>query len=76
MTSNADITVTLDSKVLEFEYDMYNLDFESSADEVLSTLRPVIIETEGVDITEDDTFIVKYLNDQKQLAIFPKSTAG
>lgn len=74
MDNEHDVIITLASRVVGYSYDQLGITFESDEDEVIDALAPVVEEQEGVDIRSG--FTVKYLNDDEQISVFPKSTAG
>lgn len=79
MDTQADIIVTLESKEKLYSYSDLGLSYDSSDEEILSALRGILVEQEGVDIEEeyeDGYFTIKRLEDDQKIRIFPKSTAG
>jgi len=79
MENQGKIIITLASTEKEYEYDRLDVTFDSSDEEILKAVSPVILEEEGFDINEeqeDGYFTIKRVEDSKNIYIFPKSTAG
>lgn len=73
------IIVTLGTKEPTFDFEQLGVNFNSTDKEVLDALKPVLLEEEGFDITEDQeegAFTIKRVEESGNLYIFPKSTAG
>ena len=69
-----DIEIILASTEKHYTYDQLGVDFDSSEEEILSAVGPLVLEEEGVNIEED--FIVKKVENSHNVKIFPKSTEG
>jgi len=52
------------------------LTYNSTDEEVLSAVAPIIEEEEGVDILEDGLFTVKSVESSQRKFLFPKSPMG
>ena len=79
MENQGKIIITLASTEKEYEYDRLDVTFDSSDEEILKAVSPVILEEEGFNINEeqeDGYFTIKRVEDSKNIYIFPKSTAG
>jgi len=77
MDRTGEIIVTLANEEKHFDYDRFNLSFDSSDREILDAIAPVLLEDEGFDINDaDETFTVKRVQDSQNIYVFPKSTAG
>ena len=78
-TEEGQIILTLASKELKYDYDQLGVNFDSSDNEILDALAPLVLETEGFDLKEEQeegSFTVKKVEESKNTYIFPKSTAG
>ncbi len=70
------IIVTLGSREHEYDFEDYDLTFESSDSEIIEALKPVF-EEEGIALDGlDEMYVVKRQEDSGNIYIFPKSTAG
>jgi hypothetical protein len=75
----SEVIVTLQSTEKHFPFERLSIGFESTDQEVLDALAPVLLEEEGFDIrTEqrDGSFTIKRVDDSENIYVFPKSTAG
>jgi hypothetical protein len=74
----SEIIITLESQEKHYSFEDLGVTFESSNDEILKAVQPVILETTGVNISEDDDqlYTVKKIEESKNVYIFPKSPAG
>ena len=72
------IIITLDSKDRKIPYSLLGVTFDSSPEEILGAVQPLILEEEGINIKADDEFIftVKKATNSGNVYIFPKSPAG
>ena len=75
-TPTGHIVVTLESEEKTYEYDTLGLTYDSTDQEVLDAVAPVIQEETGVDILEDGLFTVKSVTASQNKYLFPKSPAG
>lgn len=76
---NGEIIVTLSSEEKHYSYDRLSVTFESSDEEILDALAPVLLEEEGFNIREeqrDGYFTIKRVESSQNIYVFPKSTAG
>jgi hypothetical protein len=75
----SEVIVTLQSTEKHFPFERLSIGYESTDQEVLDALAPVLLEEEGFDIrTEqrDGSFTIKRVDDSENIYVFPKSTAG
>jgi hypothetical protein len=73
------IIVTLSSTEKIYDYDKLSVTFESSDQEILDALQPVLLEEEGFNIKdeqEDGYYTIKRVESSQNVYVFPKSTAG
>jgi hypothetical protein len=70
------IIVTVESEDREYAYEDLSVTFESTPDEILEALKPIILEDTGVNILEDGLYTVKKAENSGNIYIFPKSPAG
>jgi hypothetical protein len=74
-----EIIVTLTATEKHYSYADLSLTFDSSDQEILDALQPVLLEEEGFDIKEEQdegAYTIKRVESSKNIFIFPKSTAG
>lgn len=71
-----EIVVTLSSTERTLQYEPLGLTYNSTDEEVLNAVAPIIEEEEGVDILEDGLFTVKSVESSQRKFLFPKSPAG
>lgn len=79
MDTPGEIIVTLASEDKHFSYDRLSVGYESTDQEVLDALAPVLLEEEGFDIRNELTngaFTIKRADNSQNIYVFPKSTAG
>ena len=75
----AEVIVTLSSTEKHYDFESLEINFDSTDEEVLEALKPVLMESEGFDIDEeyeDGYFTIKRVEDSENIYVFPKSTAG
>jgi hypothetical protein len=72
------IIVTLESTEKHYDYEQLSLTFDSTDEEILDAIAPVILEQDGINIKEDDEnlYTVKRIEDSGNIYVFPKSVAG
>ncbi len=70
------IVVTLESEEKEYAYNTLGVTFESSDQEILEAVAPVVEEETGVDILEDGLYTVKKVESSHNAYLFAKSPAG
>ena len=73
-----EIVVVVESQDRKYSYDQLGLSFESTDQEVLDAVQPVILEDTGINIFEDDEslYAVKRTEESQTTYVFPKSQAG
>ena len=79
MDTTGEIIVTLASDEKHYPYDRLSVEFNSSDEEILDALAPVLLEEEGFDIRDeqrDGYFTIKRVESSQNIFVFPKSTAG
>lgn len=75
----AEVIVTLASTEKHFPFERLSIGYDSSDQEILDALAPVLMEEEGFDIRQeqrDGYFTIKRVDDSQNIFVFPKSTAG
>jgi len=75
----ADITVVIQSEDREYDFDQLDLTFESSDEEIIEALQPVVLEDTGFNIKEEDgttLFTVHKAENSGKITVYPKSAAG
>lgn len=72
------IIVTVESEDREYSFEDLSLTFESTSQEILDAVRPIILEDTGVNIDEDgeNLYTVKKAENSGNVYVFPKSPAG
>lgn len=73
--NNGEIIVTLASDEKHFDFDRFDLTFDSSDSEIIDALNPVLEEEEGT-ILEEGEWVVKKIDSSGNIFLFPKSSAG
>lgn len=76
---NGEVIVTLSSEEKRYDYERLAVSYDSSDEEILNALQPVLLEEEGFDIREeqrDGYFTIKRVESSQNIYVFPKSTAG
>lgn len=74
-----EIIVTLASDEKHYQYDRLSLSYESTDNEILEALTPVLMEEEGFNIRQEQRegyFTIKRVDSSHNIYVFPKSTAG
>ena len=75
-----EIIITLQSDERHFQYDQLGLSFDSTDQEVLDAVAPVILEETGLNIKEEgdngELYTVKSQEASQNKYLFPKSVAG
>lgn len=72
-----EVIVTLSSEDKHYEFDRLSIDFDSTDEEVLNAIAPILLEEEGFDIDDaEETFTIKRSDSSQTIYVFPKSTAG
>lgn len=70
------IVVTLGSRERNYDFEDYDLTFDSSDSEVIEALSPVF-EEEGIALDGlDEMYVIKRMEESGNIFVFPKSTAG
>ena len=75
MENNGEIIVTLASDEKHYEYERLSVSFDSSDEEIIEAVNPVLEEEEGTSLDLSD-WTVKRVESSKNIYVFPKSTAG
>ena len=76
-TPTGKIIVTVESNDHEFEYEDLHLTFDSSDEDIIVALKdPVLEKTDGIDITEDDIYVVRKSENSQIVYVHPKSPAA
>lgn len=70
------IIVTVESEDREYAYEDLSLTFESTPQEILEALQPIVLEDTGVNILEDGLYTIKKAENSGNSYAFPKSPAG
>lgn len=68
------VIVTVDGEELQFDQDQLGLTFESTEEEIMNRVAPMIEESKNVDITE--AYKVRKFTNTENIFILPNSTAG
>jgi hypothetical protein len=79
MDTPGEIIVTLSSEDKHYPYDRLSVGYDSTDQEILDALAPVLLEEEGFDIRQeqsDGSFTIKRVDSSQNIYVFPKSTAG
>ena len=79
MNEEGQITITLENDERNYSYDTMGLTYESTDQEIISALAPVVAEDVGIDMSdqyEDGYWTLKRIESTKNIYVFPKSTAG
>lgn len=72
-----EVIITLSSVEKKYSYDRLGVTYESSDEEILNALTPILLEEEGFDIDDSsETFTIKKVGASRNTYVFPKSTAG
>lgn len=75
----SEVIVTLSSTEKHYSFDALSIGYNSTDEEILDALAPVLLEEEGFDIhreTEEGYFTIKKVDSSQNIFCFPKSTAG
>jgi len=74
----SEIIVTLENEEKVYSFDSLGVSFESSPEEILTAVQPVILEESGLNIKPDDIFIytAKKIERTGNVLLFAKSTAA
>ena len=75
-TPTGEIIITLENEEKHYGYDQLGVTFDSTDQEVLEAVAPVIEEETGIDILEDALYTVKSVTASQNKYCFPKSPAG
>ena len=70
------IIVTLSSTEKSYDYADLGVTFDSSTEQILDAVQPMVLESEGVDILEDGLYTVKKVDESRNTYLFPKSPMG
>ncbi len=74
----AELIITLESNEKHYSFEDLGITFDSTPEEVLNALQPIVLEEFGVNIKEDEEnlFTVKKIEESGNIFCFPKSPAG
>ncbi len=75
-TPTGEIIVTLENEEKHYAYTTLGVTFDSTDQEVLEAVAPVVEEDTGVDILEESLYTVKSVTASQNKYLFPKSPAG
>jgi hypothetical protein len=75
-TPTGEIIVTLENEERHYAYGTLGVTFDSTDQEILDAVAPVIEEDTGIDILEDALYTVKSVTGSQNKYCFPKSPAG
>lgn len=75
-TPTGEIICTLENEEKHYAYATLGLTFDSTDQEVLDAVAPVIEEDTGIDILEENLYTVKSVTASQNKYLFPKSPAG
>ena len=75
-TPAGEIIVTLENEERHYAYGTLGVTFDSTDQEILDAVAPVIEEDTGIDILEDSLYTVKSVTASQNKYLFPKSPAG
>ena len=73
------IIITLESTDKSYDFEPLSVSFESTDEEIIEALSPILEEEEGFNLKEeyeDGNYTIKRADNSKNLYIFTKSTAG
>lgn len=73
------IIITLESTDKEYDYEPLGLSYDSTDQEIIDALSPVLEEEEGFNLAEeceDGNYTLKRADNSRRIFIFPKSVAG
>ena len=79
MNPVGEIIITLASSDKHYSYERLSVSYESTDEEILNALAPVLLEEEGFDIRNElsnESFTIKRTDSSQNIYVFPKSTAG
>jgi len=79
METPGEIIVTLASEDRRYSYDNLSVGYNSTDEEILDALGPVLLEETGFDIRDElrnGDFTIKRADNSQSIYVFPKSTAG
>lgn len=74
--AEGEIIVVLESEERKYSYDQLGLTFESSDQEVMGALQPVVLEETGINISEEDLYTIRSVEESGNKYVMPKSPAG
>ncbi len=72
------VIVTIESEDRTYTFDQLSINYDSSSQEILDAVQPIILEDTGVNISEDgdNLYTVKKAENSGNVYVFPKSPAG
>ena len=74
-----EIIITLESEEKHYPYERLSVNFNSTDQEILDAVQPVLLEEAGFDIKEEQEegqFTIKRVEASQNIYLFPKSVAG
>lgn len=74
-----EIIVTLESTERHLQYDALGVSYNSSDEEIMNAISPLILEEFGINLQEEGEeglYTLKRVESSKNIFCFPKSTAG
>lgn len=75
-TPTGEIIITLESEEKHYAYATLGVTFESTDQEILDAVAPVVEEETGIDILGDGLYTIKKVESSHNTYAFPKSPAG
>lgn len=76
---DGEITLTMNSVDKKYQYADFGVTFESTDQEIVDALSPLLEEEEGFNLAEeyrDQAYTIKRADNSRNVYIFPKSVAG
>lgn len=73
------IIVTMENQEKAYDYEALGVSFESTPEEILAAVQPVVLEEFGVNIKDESgnyIYMAKKLSTTQETILFPKSVAG
>lgn len=74
-----EIIVTLANAEKHYNYGQLGIGYDSTDQEILDAIKPVLLEEEGFNIEEEqdgEVFTIKRVDSSQNIFLFPKSVAG
>ena len=73
------IIVTMESQEKAYEYEALGVSFDSTPEEILAAVQPVVLEEFGLNIKDEGgnyIYMAKKLTSNESFVLFPKSVAA